>query len=111
MSKPIDIKYFKNLSNKNKRNEINVKELIEENKKTSILSKQKYKVLYNNCINKIKEGIRKKEIDMIYTIPLVYLEIPDYKPEKCLKYIKKYLEKNNIYANIISDSKIYINWS
>lgn len=68
----------------------------------------KYKLIYNNCIAKIKNAIKNKEIDTFYAVPSVYKEYPDYSCKDCLGYIEERLVKQEFEVYKYDNNKIFI---
>jgi hypothetical protein len=79
-----------------------------QNKKEKI--KKQYIVMYNSCCSKIQDANNYSVTDIIYDIPEFITDFPDYKPQDCIKFIKKQLLKQSFESYIISDTQIFISW-
>jgi hypothetical protein len=72
---------------------------------------QQYMAIYNLCCAKIKEANSFAITDIIFEVVNFIPECQEYKPKKCLKFIKKRLNEQLIDTYIISDTKIFITWA
>jgi hypothetical protein len=93
-----------------KKDTVDVKKIMDKKKELSKEAIAKFVIIYNNCIAKIKDGLKYNKIDLIFTVPSIYVEIPKYDSYECLLYIQKNLIKEGFDAVIYSKNKIYVNW-
>jgi hypothetical protein len=69
-----------------------------------------YMKYYTICIDRIKLLTAKNQTDLIYDIPPIILDCPEYSCKECIKFIEEKLR--NIYFDtlIMSPTRLFITW-
>lgn len=107
----ITVNSFKHYDSlKIKKEQIDLKQIFEKKNEQKLALENKFKQIYNNCVLKIKESIKYNKTNIIYSVPIKYVEIPDYKPSDCINYIEESLVKIGFIITKINESKIMIEW-
>ena len=94
---------------------VNEKEIFNKLKAKKIKKERELKSMYDNkykdCLTKINISLNERENDIFYSIPYEHSKAHcDYSSLKCLEFISQKLIDNGFYAEIVSNTKIYISW-
>lgn len=93
-----------------RKEKIDLNKIREDKIKILEKSQEKYKLIYNNCVSKIKESIKYGNMDISFTIPLFYKEYPGYSATSCIEYINKELSKEKFDIIVYDNNKLFISW-
>lgn len=69
-----------------------------------------YVNMYNVCCKNIKSANDCNLQDVIFTLPEIVPECPDFDHVDCLRYISKHLREECIDTHIIDSRRIFITW-
>jgi len=72
--------------------------------------RKNYVIIFNKCCERIKATNNYNLTDIIYELPIVIPECPNFNHRECLEYIRDNLRKQYIDAIIIDKRKIFITW-
>lgn len=70
-----------------------------------------YMETYRTCCATISSANDSGLVDILFDVPDYVPECIDYKPKKCLNFIREKLEEQKISSLILSESRIFITWS
>lgn len=87
-----------------------VTQILKKKEQKRLLLFEKYDYLYNVCLEKISNANSAGMTDIIYSIPLFILSVPDYDSEMCIEYISEKLIHVGFNTDIISKTQLFITW-
>lgn len=70
-----------------------------------------YKKYFNTCLDKIKSINKLNKTMMYFEVPNSIHLYSSYDSLECLMYIQKKLLKLNVKSNIVSETKIVVDWT
>ncbi len=85
-------------------------QIIKTNKEKREKILEVYNKYYYKCIEKIKLLNNQGKIDLIYEIPEVIPETPDYVAKFCVDYISNKLKTNYFDTYIMNPTTIFVTW-
>lgn len=83
-----------------------IKNIVEKRKRI----RKWYVNMYNICCRDIKEADQLKMKDMIYVLPDIIPECPEFDHADCIRYISQHLRLEGLDTHVINKRKIFITW-
>jgi hypothetical protein len=69
-----------------------------------------YERILKNCVDKIMEKNKLKDTDLIFEIPNIIFNLPEYEPIECLDFIEAKLKEMYFDTKKIYPCNIFITW-
>lgn len=90
--------------------EYDVKKLIEikDNRRKKLV--EIHNNMYDRCIKKIHLANSLGRTDLLYTIPFLIRDLPEYNPLECLIYVENRLKSLCFDTYIVNKTTIFITW-
>ncbi len=108
----IDIKSLMTITNSYYDHTINftADQIIKLNKEKREKILEVYNKYYYKCIEKIKLLNNQGKIDLIYEVPEIIPECPDYIAKFCIEYMCKKLKENYFDTYMMNPTTLFVTW-
>jgi hypothetical protein len=111
-NKPIDIHSMYNYKENNTKNnnDISVNKILNLQKERKKKTIHQYDKIFKMCMTRINTANELNYTEIIYTIPTVAFQCPDYNTDDCLINLQNKLRELCFDTFIVSNTDIYVSW-